>query len=88
MYKNDLTICLDLQSKLSERIKGDIFIKISEMNFNTVVVNIRAARGVAYKHHVNHISNKTISDIADEIERDYREFINYTFFNNKFFGWG
>jgi len=62
---------MELHKILKERIKGGIFVTISN---GTLAINIRGGRGVNYTKNINDISTR-IENIADEIEYDYRKFV-------------
>ena len=63
----------ELHKLLKERIKGSIYVGI---NKGEATVNITGFKGITYKLRLDDIrNNKSIKDMADEIERRYHGFI-------------
>ena len=79
MEKYDFIICMNLQKKLKERIKGGIFISIDNGQLS---ININGGRGIRYRSYINELprEKEQIQKFADLIEKDYRSFINEKYF--------
>lgn len=77
--------CLKIRDKLSDKIKGKIFVG---RNDNDISISINCAPGCHYRASLENISdmklymltNSRLESIADAIYEDYRTFIFQKFF--------
>lgn len=78
MLRYEFIRCMDLRSKLMERIKGQIYVGM----FNDVLtISIFGCPTCRYKVEVNeNIMSTNIDDMANRIYYDYRKFIDDRFF--------
>lgn len=80
MEKNEFFKCMQLHKLLKSRIKGNVYIIISN---GTLSVNINAGRGIRYYRNINDIPyHIDFEKMVDEIIYDYKKFLNDRFFNN------
>lgn len=79
MEKYDFIICMNLHKILKNKIKGGIFISITN---EQLCININAGRGIHYKSYINNLPNNKneLQRYAKSIEYDYRKFINEKYF--------
>jgi hypothetical protein len=77
MDKRDWNKCMELHKRLKNKIKGGIFISISN---GTLTVHINAHRGIKYTRYINDLDYRiNIDKLVDEIEYDYRKYIKSKF---------
>ena len=78
MLRYEFVKCMDLRSKLMEKIKGQIYVGM----FNDILtISIFGCPTCRYKVELNEkIMSTNIDNIADKIYYDYRHFILEKFF--------
>lgn len=82
MEKYDFIKCMNLHKKLKDRIKGNIFISITENN--NMIININGPHRLRYRSNINDIPKDiSIDKLANEIECDYKNFITETYFTRR-----
>ncbi len=78
MLKYEVLKCIDLHEHLSKKVKGTIFVTITNGVF---IVRINAGKGFKYESSV-YVANilTDIEKVADLIEFDYRNFVENKLF--------
>ena len=85
MLRYEFVRCMELRSRLAERIKGKIFVG---KNRDDVTISIFGCPACRYQVNLDVVRNKTsifvspdnINGLADAIYEDYKQFIQKRFF--------
>lgn len=79
MDKNDFFKCIEIRKRLIAKVKGKVFIGITNGQMS---VTINGFRGIKFISYLNDVPEwMTYEQIADEIFYLYKKFITETFFN-------
>lgn len=85
MLRYEFVRCMELREKLTERIKGQIFVGKNGDNVTISIFGCPTCRYMVDLDNVisddsSFISSYNINEIADAIYNDYKKFINKKFF--------
>ena len=76
--ENKIGLCIKLQKKLKENIKGNIFVGSQD---NLITISINAGHGITYEHKIVDMSKTfEIDKVVNIVTYDYHRYIIDKFF--------